>query len=66
MSAWIEEEGGGHLWMQCKASDLGPVHTMDREVGPWKMAFFHGPTSWSNFHDPVSLKINLQSFWAHH
>ena len=24
---------------------LGPVYTMDHEVGPWKMAFFHGPTS---------------------
>jgi hypothetical protein len=21
---------------------LGPVYTMDREVGPWKMALFHG------------------------
>jgi hypothetical protein len=23
---------------------------MDHEVGLWKMAFFHGPTWWSNFH----------------
>ena len=23
---------------------------MDYEVGPWKMAFFNGPNSWSNFH----------------
>jgi hypothetical protein len=26
--------------------DIGPVFIMDREVGPWKMAFFHGPISW--------------------
>ena len=25
--------------------NLGPVYTMDHEVGPWKMAFFHGPSS---------------------
>jgi hypothetical protein len=24
--------------------------------GPWKIAFLYGPTSWSNFHDPISLK----------
>jgi len=24
--------------------DLGLVYTMDHEVGPWKMAFFHGVT----------------------
>ena len=40
---------------------LGPVYTMDHEVGPWKMAFFHDLTSWSNFHGPISWKINLQS-----
>jgi hypothetical protein len=28
------------------------------------MAFFHGPTSWSNFHGPISYKIHLQSLWA--
>ena len=32
---------------------LGPVYTMDHEVGPWKMAFYHGLTSWSNFHGPI-------------
>jgi hypothetical protein len=25
--------------------DLGLVYTMDHEVGPWTMAFFHGPIS---------------------
>ena len=37
---------------------------MHHEVGPWKMAFFHSLTSWSNFHGPISYKINLQSLWA--
>ena len=23
----------------------GPVYTMDHEVGPWKVGFFHGPIS---------------------
>ena len=27
---------------------------VDHKVRSWKMAFFHGPTSWSNFHDPIS------------
>ena len=31
----------------CTSDDhkIGPVYTMDHEVGPWKMAFFHGPIS---------------------
>jgi hypothetical protein len=29
---------------------------MDHEVRTWKMAFFHGPTSWSNFHDTIFKK----------
>ena len=29
---------------------------MDHEVRPWKMAFFHGSISWSNFHGLISLK----------
>ena len=28
---------------------------MDHEVGPWRMAFFHGLTSWSNFHGNKSI-----------
>jgi hypothetical protein len=35
---------------------------MDYEVGPWKMAFFHGPTWWSNFQGPISSKINYEAF----
>ena len=26
----------------------------DHEVGPWKMDFFNGPSSWSNFHGLIS------------
>jgi hypothetical protein len=37
------------------------VSTIDHEVRPWKMAFFNGPTRWSNFHGLISQKINLQS-----
>ena len=44
----------------------GPVYTTDHEVGPWKMVFFIGPTTWSNFHGSISYKIDLQSFWAPH
>ena len=36
---------------------LGPVYTMNHEVGPWKMAFFEGPMSMVRF----LKKINLQS-----
>ena len=32
----------------------GLVYTMYCEVGPWKMAFFYGPTSWLKFHGPIS------------
>ena len=50
--------------------DLGPVDTMDHEVRPWKLAFFHGPNWWSNFHGPLFVffgkKTNFQSFWAPH
>ena len=28
---------------------LGPVYTIDHEVGPWEMAFFRGPTSMVRF-----------------
>ena len=28
---------------------LGAIYTTDHEVGPWKMAFVNGPTSWSDF-----------------
>ena len=34
--------------------ELGPVYTMDHEVGPWKMAFVNDLSSWSNYHDPIS------------
>ena len=39
---------------------------MDHEIGPWKMAFSHGPTRWSIIHGPISIKkkINLQSLWS--
>ena len=40
---------------------LGPIYTADHEVGPWRMAFVNGPSSWSNFHGPTSLKISLKS-----
>ena len=40
-------------------SNEEPVHTMAHEGGPWKMAFFHGLTWWSNFHGPISLKNQL-------
>ena len=31
---------------------------MDHEVGPWKMAFINGPSSWSNFY---FLEIGFES-----
>ena len=36
--------------------DLGPVYTTDHEVGPWKMAFVNGLSSWSEF-----IKIVLRA-----
>ena len=46
------EDQGPHTFLIDKSDfvkepyvSLGPVYTMDHEVGPWKMAFFHGPTS---------------------
>ena len=46
--------------------NLGLVYTMDHEIGPWKMVFFHDPTWWSNFHGLISYKISLQSLWVSH
>ena len=37
------------------------LHTMDREVGSWKRAFFNGLSLWSNFHGPTSEKISFES-----
>jgi hypothetical protein len=34
---------------------------MDHEVGPWKMAFVDGPSSWSNFHGLTSSKLVLKA-----
>ena len=31
----------------------------DREVGPWRMVFFHALTSWSSFHGLISLKKSI-------
>jgi hypothetical protein len=39
---------------------LEPVYTMDHEVGPWKMAFFHGPTFMVQFLKKSVYKV----FWA--
>jgi hypothetical protein len=36
---------------------LGPGYTTDHEVGPWKMAFVNGPSSWSDFHGPTSWSL---------
>jgi hypothetical protein len=36
------------------------VYTMDHEVRPWKMVFFHGPTFMVRFRE------NLKSLWAPH
>ena len=30
------------MWHIAGSINLGPVYTMDHEVGPWKMAFVHG------------------------
>ena len=30
---------------------------MDHEVGPWKKAFFHGLTSWSDFLKKAIYKV---------
>jgi hypothetical protein len=38
---------GGRCWMV--HGNLGPVYTMDHVVGPWRMAFLHGPTSMVRF-----------------
>ena len=42
------------------AFNLGSVYTMDCEVRPWKMAFFHGTTSMVRFLE----KTILQSLWG--
>jgi hypothetical protein len=33
---------------------LGPVYTMDHEVGLWKMVFLHSLILWFNFHGLIS------------
>jgi len=38
---------------------------MDHEVGPWKMVFLNGPSSWSNFHVSTSLNISFQILGPH-
>ena len=48
---------------------LGPVYTMDHEVGPWKMAFFHSPISWSNclknqFTKSFGLSLGVNQMWT--
>ena len=43
-------------------SSLGPGYTMDREVGPWKMAFFNGPTSMVQ----LIKKISFESLGSSH
>ena len=35
---------------------LGPLYTMDHEVGSLKIPLFHGPTWWSNIRSLISLK----------
>ena len=35
---------------------------MDHEIGSWKMVFFHGPTSWSNFHSPILFLKQFTKF----
>ena len=37
--------------------NLGLVYITDHEVGPWKMAFLHGLTSWSNFYGMIPFKV---------
>jgi hypothetical protein len=49
----------GHAWdkgfVTLRANlHLGPIYTMDHEVGPWKMAIVNGLSSWSDFHGPTS------------
>ena len=39
----------------------GLVYTTDHEVGPWKMAFSNGLSSWSNVHGPTSSKNSFES-----
>ena len=41
---------------------LGPIYNMDHEVGPWKMEFFHGQTSWSNLHVRFLKKTIYKAF----
>jgi hypothetical protein len=42
-----------------KCNYLGLVYIMDHEDGPWKIAFSHGLTQWSNFHGPISQKKTI-------
>ena len=56
-------------WSICKANtnssellsivQLGPVYTMNREVGPWKMAFAHGPIILKNYQFTKYLGLSL-------
>ena len=45
---------------------LGSVYTIDHEVGPWEVAFSHGPIWWSNFHGMISWKIDIQILGVPH
>jgi hypothetical protein len=45
---------------------LGPVYTMDHEVGPWKMAFFHSNlgcrrTYTKITHVPKKIRLRAQN-----
>ena len=48
---------------------LGPVYTIDDEVGSWKMVIFNGPRSWSDFFTKNSIEslgpsLGVNRMWA--
>ena len=46
-------------------SSLGPIYTMDHEVGPCKMAFFHGRTSLkNNFINSLGSSLGVNWMWT--
>ena len=58
----------GTIWIWYRSSiNLGPVYTMDHEVGPLKMAFsmvwLHGPTSMFPFYKAFGPSLDVNWMW---
>ena len=65
----VNIHGSGNIALigqHCVLPYLGRVCTMDHEVGPWKMAFFHGPISFkeNQFTKPLSSSLGVNQMWT--